>query len=112
MAKAKEYAARITDLENPQVSDLLTELGKIGKDFYNEFLAIKEARNIKMDDSFFALVLEFDKKFQAFAKIVNEKYTVQPVRPDGFIEILKTKAPQIKEHLGEPYENYKKRQNG
>jgi len=105
--KAKEYAARITSLQNPELSDIMKELGRVGKDFYNEFVAVKKQRKLQMDNSFFALVLEFDKKFQAFARLVNEKYKVEPVRPDGFIEILKSVDPQIVPYIEIKYLIYK-----
>jgi len=90
--KAKEYAQRVTSTEN--VQDAMTELGKCGKDFFNEFIAMRKSRNIKTDDGLLTLVKEFDNKFRTFSVLVDSHYKGM-VKPNGFIELLREFVPVL-----------------
>ena len=105
--KAKQYAARITGMENPKFQDIYIEMGKIGKDFYNEFVELKNQRKVDTDESFYNLMVEFDLKFEKFAGLVNAKFP-DTIKSDGFIEIVRTCAAKgIIPYLDGTYQEFK-----
>ena len=81
--KAKQYAARLintTDTESAK-----TELAQIGRDFLDEFIAIKNARNCKFDRALIPLMKDFDMKWRSFCVHAAQRF--EGLDPNGFLKL-------------------------
>jgi len=87
--RAKDYADRF--LNNPTNK----ELASIANDFIYELEKLLKTRKPKLVGGFVSIPTELDKKWRAFAKIVNEKEGKIDIRPDGFEAIIYIKLPVI-----------------
>lgn len=83
--KAKDYAKLFN--ENRSINTLI----EISKKFITECLEIAKIRNAKTDSALIAIFEEQNKKWMAFARIVDG------VKPDGFEQLVKLQMPEVYE---------------
>ena len=79
--KAKEFAQKFND--DPSIETLVD----IGNTFLIECAELGKARNCQSDDSMIAIFEEQNRKWKAFARLVDG------VKEDGFEQLLKLNAP-------------------
>jgi len=94
MAKAKEYADRFN------ASPVDTVLTQIAIDFLVEVKDIAKQRcgeEHMLDISFFSVLDEQDRKWQAFCRLV-QKGCGHVIRPDGFRYLVRKEVPLVSIH--------------
>lgn len=80
--KAKEYAAKFEQGE---------DVGAIGYAFLTEVTEIAKSRNARTDAALFSIFDEQDRKWRAFARLV------EGVKSEGFEIVLRRMMPEIYE---------------
>lgn len=83
--KAKEYAKRYTDEGKTSGA-----LYRVWLDMVYEFEAIVKQRNATSDAAAIAIIHELDQKWRAFARLAGAE-----VKPDGFMDLIKYKMPDV-----------------
>jgi ATP:corrinoid adenosyltransferase len=93
MLKAKEYAAELLQIPIENKEEIMIALGNAGKNFLNEFIQLRQLRKISTEEELLNLIHELNKKFERFAKLVNEKHKDLVVL-DGFLTLLEYVSPE------------------
>ena len=88
--KAKEYAAQF------EANPTLEEVFAIGKQFILETGEIMETRHAKSNAAVFSILDEQDRKWRAFARILDGMTGIPGgVRPDGFAMLTLLVMPAV-----------------
>jgi hypothetical protein len=106
--KAKEYADvfisavdKALESRNAAIVEKAIDLaaGNAVTAFMKEGLEIARIRKVQFDPAVIAIFDELIDKWRAFADIVNTKYKITVIKPDGFKHYIWQKFPDVKAKL-------------
>lgn len=107
--KAKEYAKRVIDQIVPNGEPLPSEdifqqriddaTKQVVIDMIDEAMYLCKVRHSKSTSCLMSALKEQGIKWRAFAKLVNKRFEVEVVKPDGFKDFILNLFPEMKGHV-------------